>query len=259
MTAQANPYVKVYYSIAADPKFRGMKLDVKGAWLDLLILADSTYPVPAPLPRWLSRRHQDELVERGLVDLHDEERFTIHGLAAEREKRASVARAGGVARANAQRQHSVSTSGESANAQPTLASPIHSSPLLSAPLQSRAVLDTEREGWPHLTPEATRAIEGIAGWSITVASDSVLTELDRLLERHGDRVMDAMSCVVKDSTIKPTWPQLVYGARNRLDPISRPDPKAEQERDREEAERRRWKKSMEANRRRAEELFGESA
>ena len=136
MTAQREPYVRVYYSIIDDPKFEGMKLDVKGAWVDLLITADSMYPSVAPIPRWLTKRILDDLVTRGIVEMVGTDHYRIHGLHAERERRSSVGKAGADARwnADAMRSHSDGNAPPKHNA--LHSKPSHSTPSNSTPLHS---------------------------------------------------------------------------------------------------------------------------
>jgi hypothetical protein len=135
MTAQANPYVKVYYSIIDDPKFASIYDDdaALSAWLRLLLVADGTYPAPAPLPLATKKRTLSKLIDAGLIDLCPGSRYRIHGLETEREKRSSAARAGGLARA--ERTHSGSTAPAQREHSAVSASPLHSAPLHSAPLQ----------------------------------------------------------------------------------------------------------------------------
>lgn len=94
MTAQDDPYVRVYYRIMDDPKFADVYDDdaAFALWVRLLLHADAMYPAPATLPRGVRRAPLDKLVKAELVDLGTGHRYRIHGLTAEREKRAEAAR-----------------------------------------------------------------------------------------------------------------------------------------------------------------------
>lgn len=94
MTAQDDPYVRVYYSIVDDPKFADVYDDdaALATWLRLLLHADAMYPAAATLPRGTRKVSVDKLVKVGLVDMGAGYRYRVRGLAAEREKRAEAAR-----------------------------------------------------------------------------------------------------------------------------------------------------------------------
>lgn len=222
MTAQRDPYVRVYYSIVDDPKFAGMKLETKGAWLDLLLAADAMYPAPAPLPRWLPKRIQAELVQRGLVDLEGTHHFRIHGLESERSKRSAAGKAGADARWNAEPERGAmrSHSGASMRSDALRSAPSNSAPLRSAPTERTP---DDREGLPHLSehPEVAEAGTEIVGIGFSSVIDKApATELDRLVEFHGTKaVIEAMRAVANGQ--RKSWPQVIYGARNRLETIPR--------------------------------------
>jgi hypothetical protein len=115
MTAQADPYVRVYYRIIDDERFTTVFDDDHrlACWLRLLLIADGTYPAPAPIPAGVKRAALGHLVDVGLVELAPGGRFRIHGMEAERGSRAAKAAASAQARwgrspkdANAMRTHS---------------------------------------------------------------------------------------------------------------------------------------------------------
>lgn len=89
-----DPYVRVYQSIFDDPKFVGIVDDDHhlATWLRLLMYADPTWPLAAPLPATARKSSVKALLEAGLIDVTGG-RYRIHGLDAEREKRAAKARA----------------------------------------------------------------------------------------------------------------------------------------------------------------------
>ncbi len=93
MAAQQDPYVRVYYRVIDDPKFRHVFDDDArlACWLRLLLIADGTYPAPAPIPAGIRRAAFQHLVTVGLVDLEPGHRFRIHGLNNERGTRSERA------------------------------------------------------------------------------------------------------------------------------------------------------------------------
>ena len=139
MTAQADPYVRVYYRIMDDPKFADVYTDkaTLGTWLTLLIHADALYPTAATLPHGIKKASVDKLVGAGLVDLLPNHRYRMHGLAAEREQRSEHGRKAALARygqstSNASAMHEQSTS----SARPMHSDPLRTEPIQSAPLRS---------------------------------------------------------------------------------------------------------------------------
>ena len=87
------PYSRVYWSVLDDPKFDAIRgrMELLGAWTLLLIVADRSYPAPAYVPTPVARRQLAALVGAGLVDLQGDGRYRIHGLDAERARRAASA------------------------------------------------------------------------------------------------------------------------------------------------------------------------
>jgi hypothetical protein len=134
MTAQSDPYVRVYYSILSDERFEKIypNNDALATWLRLLLIADGAYPAPAHLPGTVKKSALNLLIEVGLVDLLPGGLYRIHGLQAERERRAQVGRTGANAR--------WSQSDRNANALPPQsernAKAMHSEPLRTEPIQS---------------------------------------------------------------------------------------------------------------------------
>lgn len=90
------PYSRVYWSIRTDPKF----VDVYGddrhlaTWLRLLIAAEATWPAPADVPASARKASLAALSEAQLIDLLPGGMFQMHGLDAERKRRADAARTG---------------------------------------------------------------------------------------------------------------------------------------------------------------------
>jgi hypothetical protein len=177
MTAQANPYVKVYYSIVDDPKFATIYDDdaALAAWLRLLLVADGTYPAPAPLPHGTKPRVVERLSDAGLIDLLPGHRYRVHGLASEREKRSDAARAAAVVRWQSERN---------ADALPTHSEP-NASPLRSTPSNSTPLRSNAREADPV---ETYHLLTGRPPKKATI------TWLDELANDHGaERVCRVMA------------------------------------------------------------------
>jgi hypothetical protein len=81
-------------------------------------------------------------------------------------------------------------------------------------------IDQGRDGLPHVSEYVQMKLEEMTGRPATVAGDRQLTELDRLIEDHGEeRVIDALSAVRQSMTDRPTARQLVWAAMKRLEPI----------------------------------------
>lgn len=94
-------YSRVYHDAVEDPRFAGIwSSDPSLAlWVRLLVVADATWPSPAPVPRSAKPRPLAALVESGLVELVAGDNYRIRGLDAERTKRAEAGRIGGLASA----------------------------------------------------------------------------------------------------------------------------------------------------------------
>lgn len=88
------PYSRVYWSVADDPKFVGIYDDdaAFALWTRLLMAADALWPAPAPLPRSARKVPLSKLVDACLIDLLPGDRYRVHGLNAERGRRAAAAR-----------------------------------------------------------------------------------------------------------------------------------------------------------------------
>jgi hypothetical protein len=86
-------YSRVYHEAVDDPKFRDIwDNDARLAlWLRLLVTADQAWPASATLPRSTRRSPLASLVECGLVDLVNGDRYRIHGLDPERQGRSDAA------------------------------------------------------------------------------------------------------------------------------------------------------------------------
>lgn len=102
------PYSRVYWSIADDEKFDGVRDDMRlvGSWLTLLVAADMAYPVPAYVPPTVPRSALRRLVEAGLIDELPGHRYHVHGLATERERRSETGRNASASRWQSERNAS---------------------------------------------------------------------------------------------------------------------------------------------------------
>ena len=196
MTAQSDPYVRVYYRIIDDPKF----LDVYdndaalAAWLRLLLAADAMYPAPATIPRGVKAAALDRLVKAELVDLLPGDRYRLHGLRSEREQRTDQARKAARKRWDenppAMPEQSGSNAGASANG-------MHSAPLQAEPIQSAPILSTGEEMTESMKDGAD------AYYSVTgrFPTDRILSWINRLTGLYGDELFSKLlsKCYLEDA------------------------------------------------------------
>lgn len=157
VTAQSDPYVRVYYRIIDDPKFEGVYDHdaALAAWLRLLLAADAMYPAPATLPRSVKPAALKRLTDAGLVDLLPGDRFRLHGLRGERERRQDQARKAARKRwdhasadTDAMPEQSVSNAGASGNgmhSKPSQAAPIRTEPSQAEPTLLAGELPDEND------------------------------------------------------------------------------------------------------------------
>lgn len=157
MTVQTDPYVRVYYRVLTDDKFRPLSSAAWGHWVRLLVVADGMYPSAAPLPRWVEDGPLRELADARIVDLVDGDYFVIHGMNPERAGRVEAAtyaadvKHHGVEEANRRREARAVSSARmrpqpmslrpdapahAEPASPNLSSPSHSEPIHSTPSQA---------------------------------------------------------------------------------------------------------------------------
>ena len=154
MTAQTDPYVRVYYRIIDDPKFAEVFPDDRmlATWLRLLLTADATFPAPAPIPHGVSKAALAYLVEVRLVDLLPASRYRMHGMEAERGKRSDQARAAANARHSRDAQaNAVAMREQSGSNAGAVGTQMHSAPLLSVPLLSNPLLSTAEQRTGQMT------------------------------------------------------------------------------------------------------------
>jgi len=156
MTAQTDPYVRVYYRIVEDDRFADVYPDDRAlaCWLRLLIIADGAFPAPGALPRGVNETALQRLVTAGLIDRVGRDHFRVHGLESERARRSESGRKAAAVRwgqpetpplrpdANAMRPHAAAYA-PALQVHPTASSgAMHSAPILSEPLQSEPLHST---------------------------------------------------------------------------------------------------------------------
>lgn len=92
--SERQPYSRIYWSVADDPKFLNVYDDdaAFALWLRLLMAADALWPAPAPLPRSARPKPLAKLVDAGIIDLMPGDRYRVHGLDSERNRRATAAK-----------------------------------------------------------------------------------------------------------------------------------------------------------------------
>ena len=86
------PYSRVYHEIVDDPRFERVYGNDKAlaTWLRMLLIADAMYPASAPMT---SRNPTVRLlIDSGLIEERPGNRYVIHGLQGERERRSAIAR-----------------------------------------------------------------------------------------------------------------------------------------------------------------------
>lgn len=238
MTAQPDPYVRVYYSITDDPKFADVYDDdaALALWLRLLITADATYPAAAPLPV-VNESALAKLQEAGLVDVVARTRYRIHGLESERSRRQSKASSMASARwskppdaaAYAQASEVECTSithsiaGPHAGpCSPSRAAPSRATPSSSEPLPSGDAADAF-DTYYRLT----------ASWP----SQKVVPWINEMIADHTEQaVCDALAAVWRDDPDRATFMSRV---RARLESEAHEREKAYRKAEAERAERER--------------------
>jgi hypothetical protein len=91
--SQAEPFARVYYTIVADERFTDIYPNDAhlATWLRMLLVAEGTYPAPAPITRKTNPKSLKALVDCGLIELVGDDHYRVHGMRAEREKRSKSA------------------------------------------------------------------------------------------------------------------------------------------------------------------------
>lgn len=204
MTAQQDPYVRVYYRIIDDPKFSSVYDNdaALAVWLRLLLAADAMYPAPATIPRGVKASALDRLVKAELIDLLPGDRYRLHGLKSERDRRTEQARRAARKRwdehdpdaeqpAPAMPAHSDSNAGASGDA-------MHSAPIQAEPIQSSPRPSVEAgEEWDESAKDGADAYYSVTG---RFPSDRVLSWINRLTKLYGDELFARLlsKCYLED-------------------------------------------------------------
>lgn len=255
-------YARLLHSTVHDPRFSRMSLEQRGAWLSLLLLQDAAYPACLNRDSILvtallgddSERVIDELIDLGMLDDLDDREFDVHGIdhfhvmpsQTPEAVRDRVAKHREQSRMNG---HDPDPTGRSTpdvtgvtteTDVTTHDTTRHSTTqdeegtrfARASHARTRGLPgpDWEREGLPHITPRVQEVGESLTGRGILTAGDKTLTELDRLVEDHGDEaVAEALKRTVNGGQM--TWNQMVWGSRNRLEPIPGQPTRREQVKD----------------------------
>lgn len=230
------PYCRVYWSVMSDEKFDGIRENPThlGSWLTLLLVADMAWPAPAFIPPTLSKRVIDLIEGRGLIEKLPGWRFRVTGLDAERASRKAAARVGGLASGRSRSvERPFNDRSRTTRTETNLAEQSRAEQSISA-----------RDGLPHITAKVADEAQGYTGLNVLAFGDKAQTELDRLVERHGETpVRDAFRKVVA-SIPRPSPNQLVFGAVKVLEPFL--DTKTAAKADREAEEQQRSRRGVEA-------------
>ncbi len=90
MTKPIDPYSRVYWRVLEDERFEDIRGDMRhfGSWALMLMVADMAYPAPAFIPPTVSRASLAKLADCGLIEPLKGGLFRVHGLEAERSRRA---------------------------------------------------------------------------------------------------------------------------------------------------------------------------
>lgn len=221
MTDDLGPYSRVYWGIRGDRRFVGIYTDNNhlATWLRLLIAADAVWPAPADLPRSARQASVSALEAAGLVELLPGDLFRIHGLDAERERRASAGRAGASARwkrPDSERN--------------AIALPPHSGTNASRdePRRAEPSIAPAREGLPNLNSAVAKCWEDATGRSVLGSGAYAADYVDDACRRHPpSEVAAAILRARKTFDHIPDAAQLVSAMRPLLDPL--PDRKQVQD------------------------------
>ncbi len=253
MSRTIDPYSRVYWRAVDDDRFIGIWDDdaALATWVRLLVNADMAWPATANLYQGCKTTALKKLVSAGLVDPKPGQRYRIHGLDTERQKRSDVARDSVLTR------YARSTPVADTDVRPYYAP----STRKEEKRKEEKSIENARDGLPNIDERTQQLGERLIGSPILTAGQKQLTELDRLLERHGPekthQAMEAVAGVEHGKTgLPPTWTQLIYGTRNRLEPLpSAADSRVSEKADREAAERAAFDRTVAQTKARNAELL----
>jgi hypothetical protein len=208
-------YSRVYWSIVDDPKFETIYDNDAhlAAWLRLLLIADQAHPASAHLPASVRRSSVAALAAAGLIDVSGS-RYRVHGLDAERAKRASFA----------------SHSGPRRDPDGTQTGPerdrtgIQTQGLRRDETRRDKTRESARENDPYADPEM-EAVQWLAKHGCDIRpGNGYHRQLVTAVERHGATavvgMLDRLSAAgVRNGDTKG----FLFGAIDALDGQSRPD------------------------------------
>lgn len=223
MTAQQDPYVRVYYRVIDDPKFSGVFDDDArlACWLRLLLVADGTWPAPAPIPANVRRGPFQHLVDVGLIDLVAGGRYRIHGMDSERgERRAKAQKAANTRHSgsNAVAVHPHSGSSANRNGRADDGN-MHSAPIRSEPLRTEP-RQRARSGSDG-TWDVANLVSELTGYT---PSPKVTEDIRADVANLGvERVMGAVREVHETAERSHDASTLWYAAHKLLFPWSEPE------------------------------------
>lgn len=181
----------------------------------------------------------EALVTAGLWERKSDGRLRVHDYLAHnkskaevlRERRAKVeaGRAGGLASGRTRTKQKPKQTGSRSEAGASVLVELPSSPVPTRPLPSGSIEpdaltartdETNRHGLPHIDPETQAVAERVSGRMLSTLHGHWATELDRLTEDRGaHRVQQSLRRVAATFPEKPSWPQLIAGVRNDLEPL----------------------------------------
>jgi hypothetical protein len=249
MSGQVDPYVRVYYSISNDEKFRNIygNNDYLATWLRLLMVADALYPSSAPIPRMTSQESLDALVEAELVEIVGFDQFQVVGLKAERDRRSIAGKKG----ADSRWHGNDNALGPD---DPGIASP-EEGPLLDEPRRDKTRPRQDETPRINFDGPGDGLQTLLASWGVmgVPLSPKLAVRLDGLVEDYGEEVVRGhLDRLHQDKTNREAG-QYVFGLSNALRDIPKApkpvDPSLQAERAREDA-------AAEKRRKRREELDG---
>lgn len=247
MPDEPNPYSRLYHRFITEYPDVYADKPLFGAWASLLMIADGSFPSPAPLPRWVTDAEVDRLVEAGLLTVMPGDTFSIRGLPAERARRAGAAVLGGVSRATAAERgpdgrflpagDQPGPAGEPAGVQPGQPAGTSRSSLDEDEKKTRTKRNEDEHPNARVGPdgwvEVIRAAESLTGRPYVVPSPHTRMgeQVVDLIERHGAATIIATFDRVAGALDKPpTIQQLVFGTRDALDRVPRVNPESEHDR-----------------------------
>lgn len=189
-------YIRVYSSVIDDPKFADVYPNEAaiGTWLKLLLTADAVWPASCDLPRWVRPGPLRLLVDAGIVDLLPAHRFRIHGLDAERTRRAASAAVGG--RASARSRGAEHSLNDRSTVVPTS---FPDQPNEIEPIRAETKNETKNE---PSNPRADTTDPADAYWQLTgkYPSDKALSWIDDMAAKFGSEatVRAIATCHIED-------------------------------------------------------------